>query len=328
MTFKIALGGIVVVAFVIICSTQAMIQDVVPFGTIFVGEEGLNLSATPVQPNSQIGWWSPGSSLTTEPSYLFTVDNMLNFYANPQIFSERLGPWYTYPNRILAFNIRDPFLSFRIYDVDTKSDRTEGKVVRGDELQFRVETNLYSLKERPGVSGAPISMYVRDSKGITYTSLVNRSGQRSSIENITVDSSSYFTIPLWDTGNTMYPFGTYEIWAECNANRMKDNYPIEGKTITTIDQRGITPIGITATISTVTTPRPTPSIDVTIVTVTIPGTQLTENVTVTQTIPAQTSVPPTTPTMTPPTSTPGFCALFTIISVIIICGAGRVVRKR
>ena len=100
-----------------------------------------------------------------------------------------------------------------------------GWITTGDEVAFRITTNLYQIAQRPGVSGAPITINVQSPDGATYSALINKAGTTTNIVEMSVPTSPYSTGPIWDTGKSdTYPYGTYRIWAECNANSMKDNY--------------------------------------------------------------------------------------------------------
>ena len=103
--------------------------------------------------------------------------------------------------------------------------------ISGDPLGFRIETNLDAMAQRPGVAGAPITIHVRDPTGAEFTSLVN-GGVTTSLVNIPVNASVYETGPIWATDTSQYRAGSYEVWADCNANGMKDNYNQVGKTTT------------------------------------------------------------------------------------------------
>ena len=97
----------------------------------------------------------------------------------------------------------------------------------------RITTNLYQIAQRPGVTAVPIRIHVQAPDGATYSSLINNAGTTTSIMDVPVTSTPYSTGAIWDTGRQdTYPYGTYRIWAECNVNSMKDNYPESGKTYT------------------------------------------------------------------------------------------------
>ena len=104
--------------------------------------------------------------------------------------------------------------------------------VAGDPLGFRIETNLYSMAQRPGVAGAPITIHIRDPTGAEFTSVQNEAGVTTSLVNIPVNTSVYDTGPVWAADSPQYQAGTYEVWADSNANGMKDNYNQVGKTTT------------------------------------------------------------------------------------------------
>ena len=76
-------------------------------------------------------------------------------------------------------------------------------------------------------------------------------GIPTSIEEIPVTSTPFVTGPIWNMGNPgLYAPGTYTYWAECNVNRMNDNYNVEGKTISrksTLLNQGANPLISTAT---------------------------------------------------------------------------------
>lgn len=313
VTFAQVLLGLILIACCASLPAGAAINQIPKGGTVFMGEEGLDISATGVVSGGEIGWWSPGASVSgSAPSYTLVIGDNASFYADPNIFSGRTGPWYVMSDRSLAFYVQDPYLEIRIFDVVTGRDRTFGKVVRGDELMFRIESNLYVMKER-GVAGAPVTIRVRDPKGTEYDSLVNASGIRTSLIEIPVDSTLFFTVPIWDTGYRDYPYGVYEIWAECNANRMKDNYPVEGKTITAKEKRGIEEIGVAITVTKTATTAP-------IATTTIAET-LTIPATATETgfIPEATTFPSTTrettAITTATTEAPGLLAVSAIAAL-------------
>jgi hypothetical protein len=89
------------------------------------------------------------------------------------------------------------------------------------------------MGQRSGVAGAPVTIKVQGPDGATYSALVNKAGATTNIVEMPVPTSPYSTGPVWDTGKTdTYPYGSYRIWAECNANSMKDNYGDVGKTYT------------------------------------------------------------------------------------------------
>src|SRR5665647_1784416 len=90
---------------------SAAITDVPSGGTVFIGEQGLNIAATNVTPGSQIALFGGGGNVQTDaPSDLVTVSDPASFYVSPTQFGAATGSWYTFPGRQLAFIVKDPSL--------------------------------------------------------------------------------------------------------------------------------------------------------------------------------------------------------------------------
>ena len=222
--------------------STAAITDVPKGGTVFVGEQELNITAAGIAPGGQIARFGAGGSIQTDaPSDVVVVSDPASFYVVPGTFGTATGAWYTWPGRELAFIVKDPSLQVRVINVRTGREPGSG-FVSGDPLGFRIETNLYSMAQRPGVNGAPITVHVRDPTGAEFTSLTGPGGTTTSLVDIPVNSSVYETGPVWTTDTAHYRVGTYEVWADCNANRIRDNYDQVGKT-TTRSQTGSVQVG-------------------------------------------------------------------------------------
>ncbi|MCU0629725.1 MAG: DUF3821 domain-containing protein [Methanoregulaceae archaeon] len=266
-------------------------------GTAFIGEEGLDIRATGVTTGSTIAWFGNANVQTGAPPTTYLVDDAGNYYIAPTAFTGKTGPWYTFPGRKLAFYVDEPSLTLQIYDesLDFQVVGTTRWVPKGDSVGFRIVSNIYQMKNRPGVASAPVTIRIRSPDGAEYTSV---SG--NSLVDIPVGTSPYSTGPVWNTGS--YPSGTYSVWAECNANSMKDNYDIPGKTHTPVEPPGnlliqsVNPLITSSMSSTTVVPlQTTRSVPVTTwPPVTLPVT------TVATTEPTQViTTPPSTPTTSP-----------------------------
>jgi hypothetical protein len=134
----------------------------------------------------------------------------------------------------MVFTVQDPNLDIRVMDATLGVDATtNGWITTGSEVAFKITTNLYQIGQRPGVSGVPITIRVQSPDGASYSSLINRNGVSTNIDEVPISGSPHSTGAIWDTGRAdLYPYGTYRIWAECNVNSMKDNYDVSGKTYT------------------------------------------------------------------------------------------------
>ncbi|MCX6688892.1 MAG: DUF3821 domain-containing protein, partial [Methanoregula sp.] len=135
----------------------------------------------------------------------------------------------------------------------------------------------------------------------------------------------YSTGSWWDTANSAYSPGTYTIWAECNVNRMKDNYDVIGKTEST---KTIMQNTERNPLMSVSVPTTSPTNQVTQITTTIPQTSTTIPTTspttailTTAPIATATTIPQTSTTTIPaPVGTttkksPGFGIVLTVIAV-------------
>jgi hypothetical protein len=291
-------------------------------GTVYIGEEGLDVSAPVPVANTQIAWWASGASVIgSSPDYQIMVATPTNFYISPTEFGSRTGTWYVMPAKTLAFVVKDPQLTIRIEDVTINLDVTEnGWVYRGDEVQFRIDSNLADITGR-SVPGAPVTIKVQGPDGGVYSTLVNKAGIPNSL-TVPVSTTPYYSGAFWDTGNSAYAPGTYTIWAECNANGMKDNYEVAGKTVASERSLGVqeqNPLinvkvptsNPTILMTTTVTPKPT-----TVVTTQKPTTVSTTTTT------QETVQPPVTPAPSPtPTKAAGFCGICAILAGTIGCAA-------
>jgi len=299
-------------------------------GTVFLGEQGLNVAAA-LGNDTSIGWWASGAAIaTSSPDSLVQITSPSSFYVSPTQFGSNTGTWYRIdalgkPDG-LAFYIVDPSLDIRVEDTTVNVDVTSNKwVPRGDQVSFRIDSNLYPIFQRGSSSSEGIAIKVQAPDGGQYSALIDSSGTTHSLENLAVSTSTYETGSIWDTGNSVYPAGTYTIWAECNVNSMKDNYGVTGKTtssqISMLDQEQnpLISVNVPTTSDSATTRSTT--------------TATTKPVTTLTTLPAKTSVATTIPqvntttvpvvsTSTAPISTettsapaPGFGVIVSLISL-------------
>jgi len=316
---------LVMVAVCVVSHAGALLNQVPAGGTVYIGEEGLDI--TPVMGiHTAIGWWASAAVIgTTPPSKTIGVAGRLTtFSVTPSEFVGYTGNWYRLDSGGnadgLAFNVKDPQLTIRIEDVSVNVDVTEnGWVYRGDEVRFRIDSNLADLTGR-GVPGAPVTIKVQGPDGGTYTALVNKAGITNSL-NVPVSTTPYYTGPFWDTINSAYTPGTYIIWAECNANRMKDNYEVSGKTISperslAVQEQNplisakVPTTNPTTLMTTTGTPKST----------TVVTTQPPTTVATTIPTPQETVQPPVIPAQSPtPTKAAGFCGICAIVAAIIGC---------
>jgi len=335
MTFQQKIGFLIIFLIVTISTVNAAapIQTVSQGNTVFIGEQGLDITGA-LGGATQIGWWASGAAVaTSSPDQTYSVSSPTNFFVSPSTFGSYTGNWYRLDNAFKvngpAFNIVDPQLAVRVEDPTVSVDATNKWVPRGDQVSFVIDTNLIAMNQRG--SSPQVTLYVQAPDGAQFSSLLNSAGNPTSISNILVTTSPFYLNSIWNTGNSMYAPGLYTIWAEYNVNGMKDNYGVTGKTIsaqvTVLDQEQnplIQSRTVTTKPSSTSTPSPTPTKTVATQTTTPRITQPltaapTPSISPTE---ATTSFSPTAPTATGivptphPTKSPGFECIFGSVSVI------------
>jgi hypothetical protein len=208
-------------------TVMAAVNTVPQAGTVFLGEQGLDITATGATSGSQIVWYGPGGNPTKVPAGTLTVDNPSDFYISPAQFGDKTGPWFITPENTLAFYVQDPQIEIRVVDETSDFQITKDVtwIPKGDAVGFRIDTNVYELAKRPGSPGAPITIHILGPNGVEYSSL-----DGYQLTDIMLSSSPFQTGPVWFTGN--YDSGNYTVWAESTGNDMNLNYKREGKTVT------------------------------------------------------------------------------------------------
>ena len=264
MNARIAVVMMVLVALAIVAfPASAAINKIPAGGEVFLGERGLDISAATAG-TSQVAWWQPGTNTETEqPADIQPITNAQSFYVSPDLFVGKTGNWYQWNGSAkgpLAFNIKEPSLNLKIWDGSVDEDVTGKAIPVGNYGNFVVETNMQSIITRPGYqpADAPFKIKVKSADGGVYTNLVGNNGKEISLTQLAVNQQLWYwvsadnrhTAPApndgWNTaaedkyGNRLYKAGTYTVWAECNANGMKDQYTAPdgsdytGKTISAV----------------------------------------------------------------------------------------------
>jgi len=192
-----------------------------PGETVFLGEEGLDITATGVMSGDQIGWWAPGSSRTAEPNELVTISSAESFYVSPSLFAGKEGLWYKWPEGTLVFHVKKPQIAIRVYDETADFDATGKWIPRGDIVSFRISSNVYEAQSR-GESDGQADITLISPDGAKYSSVSGPSGTFR-LTQIPLTSSLTSTGPVWSTGGV--PTGRWTVQAEISMNRIKDNLP-------------------------------------------------------------------------------------------------------
>ncbi len=134
---------------------SAAINQIAQGGDVFIGEEGLDVTDA-VGEFANVAWFASGTNPNTDtPNYIVAVGNPASFYVAPADSVGRTGNWYRWngANQGVAFNVVDPSIAIKIWDQNANKDVTGKQVPAGNFLNFRVETNTYSVVNRPGYAG-------------------------------------------------------------------------------------------------------------------------------------------------------------------------------
>jgi PKD repeat protein len=252
---------VVVIALLWAITPVSAVTNVIPQGgDVFIGEQGLNVTAA-VGGYAQIAWFMQGTNPNTDvPNAIYTIGDPSSFYVASSNFLTKTGTWYRWngANQGQAFNVVDPSLTIRIWDQDTQTEVSGAKVSVGSTENFRIETNMYSIASRPGFNPVTDGMFtirVQTPDGGILTSLFDitllYANYQIPLTSLNVNANPYYwvsTTPIapdwyvgWYTaamttysgisGTRIYPDGTYTAWIDCNVNHINENYNVEGKTI-------------------------------------------------------------------------------------------------
>jgi trimeric autotransporter adhesin len=226
---------------------SAALNHVAQGKDVFIGEQGLDISDA-VGNATQIAWFTSGTDnvLTGSPSKVVSVGNKANFYVSNADFGGRTGNWYISGTSTIAFVVNEPSMTVKLWDLTSASDVTGKNVPRGDKIDFRIESNLYAIQQRDTSAAFDFKIKVKTADGAVYTSLNTLNSPNRPLVNLGVNSNLFYWAAMdvnnaWNlnaadsSGNKLYNSGIYRVTAECNQNKLKDNYgEVEGKTVTPV----------------------------------------------------------------------------------------------
>ena len=223
---------------------------------VFIGEQGLDITNA-LAGATTIGWWASAATITTTPpSQTVVISNPTDFTVG-DVFVGYTGNWYNTATFAQVFNVQDPSLSVNVWDFDQSQDVTSKSVPQGEDLGFKLSTNMYSVLTNPalrspvyGATGSGlntdgyINIRVKDESGATFTQLQTANGlTMMNLSALNVSVSPYYlgdaATMNWSTdalnanGQLAYPIGTYTVYAESKLNNMKNNYKNGGVDYTT-----------------------------------------------------------------------------------------------
>lgn len=199
-------------------------------GTVFVGENDIDISECNVRTGEEIAFWSSGSPEGTPDSRAKVMD-ATHFFVDPTFFSGKTGTWYGLTSKKPVFKVEDPWLQLDV--IENGIDHEPEWIKKGNLVSFKISTNMYAISERVGSAGAPVKINLTGPNETTYSQLNSPTGTYN-LENIYVYYSPFDTGAIWETkSETEYPEGEYTAWATCNVNDINEKNSGEGVTTST-----------------------------------------------------------------------------------------------
>jgi len=215
---------------------SAAFQQISNQGTVFIGEEGLDITVAMNVTASEsivIAHYEPGQGFdetpitkTVDPTYFNVID---------QIYKDNPGIWYFWDgsavDKTRYIRIEKPSISVKLRSND--NDVTGKSVVRGTDIDFRVDTNMYEIISRADATTSyPFAIKVESPTGVVYTQLYIDDTNAASLVSLPINKSvwkwSEFAGGAWETNskdgaNSRYIAGKYRVSVECTANEIDDN---------------------------------------------------------------------------------------------------------
>lgn len=223
-------------AILVVHALGGALQDIPPGGTVFIGEENLNLTGIP--PGTILCWYI-GTDIVgySAPSATITIGNNASFYVAPSTFAQHTGDWYIGNSTDVGLVVSDPYQAISVYNQQTRKDVTNKSVPAGNFLTFRVETNMNVItSQRPSEKGF-LTIRVRAPDGTVYTGLYQDNETLLELADLAPDVMPWYWVPLeknseegWNTNyrgpesTFVYRAGLYTFWTESNLNGIMDNY--------------------------------------------------------------------------------------------------------
>jgi len=219
---------------------------------IFIGEQGLDVSAA-VAGYTEIAWWDPTSDPSVNPpDLMFEIGSATNFDVDNRFYSTVLhewgtGNWYGWNDSYtddVVFKVKEPNAQVTIQDLTAVPtlDVTNGTARMGDLIDFKIGTELWHILAQRGTGSETFhfNLIVTDPYGLERTYLFTVTSSKS-LENLNVDTYPWYwssesdsgsdSNNLWQTdildeyGHYVYPPGQYRVRIYCNENNLGYSSP-------------------------------------------------------------------------------------------------------
>ncbi len=201
----VAVALLLVLVAIMPVSAYTLRTNITQGATIFIGEEGLNLTSAQLNgsyngnpSNTTIGWWASAAQIsTTSPTKSISlIGRNETFTVSPSDFVGYTGNWYFVDRTTgfaclpAVFTVADPTLDIKVWDFGLGKDVTGMSIPQGQVLGFRIDTNMYNALgsqrwsfnkaadltfQGINVTDGYIDIKVKDENGATLNRLLNES---------------------------------------------------------------------------------------------------------------------------------------------------------
>lgn len=219
------------------------LQTIPSGGTVFVGEQGLNVTAG-LMPGTLVSWYSGSQQAGKVPATVnYTIGDPGNFNVNPEIFRDYLGKWYVGNTTAVAFTVADPTLDLKIWDQQNQTDVSGQTIQPGDYINFRIDSNLDVIPKQRNITDGFLAISVRNSAGNYYSQMKQDSNTTLYLIPLSVNATPFWWVQQtsgpygWNTGAKLqsgdhfYSDGSYSISVDLTPlNSIRKTYDVVGKT--------------------------------------------------------------------------------------------------
>ena len=242
MTDRILIPFIILIGLLFVPAALAADNKVPHGGTVYVGEADLDVSSCDVHTGDEIAWWDSGNAQGT-PTARSRVTDVQHFSVDTDTFKGHTGQWYALITKKPIFTVEDPTLEVAL--VENGMDTDPDTIKRGNLVSFKIATNLAGISQRAGSSGAPVSINLTGPNDTVFHTITSSQTGDFNLDKVYVYASPYDTGAVWDTSDAKkFPDGEYTISAVTNVNKINENNPDSGATVTeektyTISKTGV-----------------------------------------------------------------------------------------
>ena len=174
MVIMVALVAMLLMILPVSATSVVVGRNITAGATVFLGEEGLNISHA-VGDYNRIGFWGSGANIDeSAPISIPVSQSKTSFSISQSDFGNYIGNWYKLDDSMkqkgLAFTVVDPVIMLSIRNAVNDASIDGKTIVAGSNVKFKVETNIRLDSKRGdivSVEYAPVANFTATINGIT-----------------------------------------------------------------------------------------------------------------------------------------------------------------